>query len=171
LTLLTLVSFLPVALNKKLYSVYALPLARTLLTFSVIAFIIKISLQMGTIVPALGNAVFGFRPIIIGFLHLVFLGLVSFYIFSNFLSSGVFPAEKRISTTAIIFFAVAIIFNEAILLVDGIGLMFYITNPIYSWLLWVASIFLFTGTILILAARLNKISKNQKPPIRAMAYD
>ena len=171
LTLLTLVSFLPVALNKKLYSVYALPLARTLLTFSVIAFIIKISLQMGTIVPALGNAVFGFRPIIIGFLHLVFLGLVSFYIFSNFLSSGVFHAEKKISTTAIIFFAVAIIFNEAILLVDGIGLMFYITNPIYSWLLWVASIFLFTGTILILAARLNKISKNQKPPIRAMAYD
>jgi hypothetical protein len=170
LIFITLVSFLRFAFNKKIYGIYTFSLPRTLLILSMIAFIIKITLQMGTIVPSLGNAVFGYRPIIIGFLHLVFLGLVTFYIFSNLLSAGVFSIEKRISKTAIIFFATAIIFNEAILLVDGMGRMFYTTNPIYPWLLWIASILLFTGAILVLVARLNHISKNKKPSVSPMAF-
>ena len=79
---------------------------------------------MGTIIPALGNAVFGYRPIIIGFLHLVFLGFVSFYIFFNFLEAGVF-AKTRISTAAIWSFIAAVTLNETILLIEGVGLMFY----------------------------------------------
>lgn len=169
LALLTLAHFVPVAFNRKLYAVYSSPLSRTLLVFSVISFIIKMTLQMGTIVPRLGNAVFGYRPIIIGFLHLVFLGFVTFYVISHFWSDGVFANKKRFSKVAIVFFAAAIIFSEAILLADGIGLMFYTTNSAYVWLLWVASIFLFTGAILILAARLNKISKNKSH--QAMAFE
>ena len=110
---------------------------------------------MGTIIPALGNAVFGYRPIIIGFLHLVFLGFVSFYIFFNLLEAGVFQRAKKFSTAAIVWFAAAVILNEAILLIEGIGLMFYTTNAVYPSLLWIASIFLFTGALLILVARLK----------------
>src|SRR5689334_3082036 len=81
LIIMTLVFFPAIVFNKKLYARFISPLAKTLLACSLASFMIKMLLQMGTIIPALGNAVFGYRPIIIGFLHLVFLGFVSFYIF------------------------------------------------------------------------------------------
>ena len=110
---------------------------------------------MGTVIPALGNAVFGYRPIIIGFLHLVFLGFASFYIFSNLLEAGVFANAKKASTAGIIFFTMSVILNETILLIQGVGLMFSSTNSLYPWLLWVASIFLVVAALWILFARMK----------------
>ena len=154
LVVASLIFFSTFALNKKIYSGIS-PLARTLLIFCLLSFTIKMLLQMGTVIPALGNAVFGYRPIIIGFLHLVFLGFVSFYIFSSFLESGVFP-DAKISRAAISCFMAAVILNETILLIDGVGLMFHSTNSSYPWLLWGASIFLVVSTLWILAARSRK---------------
>ena len=158
LTIITLAFFSRIAFKKTVYSIYKSSTARTLLALSMISFTIKMLLQVGTIIPSLANAVFGYRPIIIGFLHLVFLGFVTFYILSHFIKENVFPFEKLISKTAIVFFSLAIVVNETILLVDGIGLMFSTTNPIYAWLLWIASILLFTGACLILAARAANFS-------------
>ena len=110
---------------------------------------------MGTIIPALGNAVFGYRPVIIGFLHLVFLGFVSFYVFFNLLDTGAFGRVREMSKLAISFFATAVVLNEAILLIEGVGLMFHVTNRLYPWLLWAASILLLAGASWILIARLK----------------
>jgi len=156
-----LILFSRFGLIKKLYKTHISPVARTLIVFSMVSFVIKMLLQMGTIIPTLGNAVFGYRPIIIGFLHLVFLGFVSFYIFFNLLDAGVFEKAKKFSITAIVWFSAAVVLNETILLIEGVGLMFSITNPLYPLLLWVAGIFLFTGAVLILLARL----KSNKPAI------
>ena len=112
---------------------------------------------MGTVIPALGNAVFGYRPIIIGFLHLVFLGFVSFYIFFTFLQTGAFVKAQKISTIAISFFTVSVILNESILLIEGVGLMFSSTNPIYPWLLWIAAMLLVLGALWVFVARLKSI--------------
>jgi len=155
LLVVALILFFRFAFDLNLSFFQSVPLARTLIVFSLVSFGIKMLLQVGTIVPSLHNAVFGFRPIIIGFLHLVFLGFVTFYILSQFLATGLFQAEQKFSSRAIIFFASAIILNETILLVDGIGLMFYSTNPIYPWLLWAAAILLFCGAASILTARLK----------------
>lgn len=154
LTLLTVASFLTFAGSSNLYAVYNTSLARTLLKLSMASFILKMVLQMGTIIPSLGDAVFGLRPIIIGFLHLVFLGLVSFYIISNFLENSIFPAGRQ-SNRAVAFFAFAVIVNEGILLADGLGRLFYFTHPVYAWLLWIAAIMLFIGGLLMLRARLS----------------
>jgi hypothetical protein len=161
LTIVTLFYFCRFAFKKTTYAIYGSPIARTMLILSMISFAVKMLLQVGTIIPALGNAVFGYRPIIIGFLHLVFLGFVTFYILSSFINDKFLGLERTISTTAIVFFSVAIIINETILLVDGIGLMFYTTHPIYPWLLWIASILLFAGACLILAARV--LTLNARP--------
>jgi hypothetical protein len=162
LVLLSLLFFSRFAFNKKIYTQPVSVLARNLLILSIVSFVIKMILQMGTIIPALGNAVFGYRPIIIGFLHLVFLGFVSFYILFNLLNAGMFSTEKKISTTAITFFSAAVILNETILLIQGVGLMFFITERIYPWLLWIAAILLFIGAIWMLFARL----KDQKVAMR-----
>jgi len=86
----------------------------------------------------------------------VFLGLVSFYILANFWEDKLFPEDKKISGIAVLFFSGAVILNETILLVDGIGLMLSTTHPVYPWLLWIAALLLFTGAILMLGARLLK---------------
>ena len=131
-------------------------LANGLLGLSMISFVLKMLLQTGTIFPDLGNAVFGYRPIIIGFLHLVFLGLVTFYIFSHLIEKGLFVVERNSVRLSIIFFSAAIIFNEAILLVNGIGLLLKNTNPIFGWLLWIASFLLFIGAFWIMLSRVKK---------------
>ena len=100
-------------------------------------------LQTGTVIPSLSNAVFGYRPIIIGFLHLVFLGMVSFYILAEYIEVGMIDVKKRLAKIGLVGFATAIILNETILMIQGIGLMFQSTSSIYSWLLWIISIFLF----------------------------
>ena len=140
-------------------------MVRTLIVFSLVSFAIKMLLQTGTSIPALGNAVFAYRPIIIGFLHLVFLGLVSFYFLAEFLLEGNLVLKDRRTRVAIVYFSSAIIINETILLSDGIGLMLDYGNPIYGWLLWFASILLFTGTAILLTARLKTIAHlNKKTP-------
>ncbi len=139
---------------------YPVRLARTLLVFALVSFAIKMILQTGTIIPSLGNAVFGFRPIIIGFLHLVFLGFVTFYLLANLTGEGVFPTQKKMTTIAIIYFSIAIILNETILMIDGVGLMLGTTHQIYPWLLWVASILLFTGALFILVAWIKNFNND-----------
>lgn len=137
-------------------------LARTLIIFSLVSFGIKMLLQTGTSIPSLGQAVFAYRPIIIGFLHLVFLGLVTLYCLAEFLLSGELLIESKFTRRAVIFFASAIIINETVLLIDGIGLMLNYGHPIYGWLLWIASILLFSGSIFLLAARLKSTAAMNK---------
>jgi hypothetical protein len=134
-------------------------LATFLLTLSIISFLVKMALQTGTIIPGLGNAVFGYRPIIIGFLHLVFLGFVTFYVLSVFIDDGLLNRRAALSRFAVLYFSIAVIFNELVLLVDGVGRLLKTTNPIYDRLLWMISIGLFTGAIFLLAARIRSINR------------
>ena len=131
------------------------PVARSLFILAMISFTVKMLLQTGTIIPWLGNAVYGFRPIIIGFLHLVFLGFVTLFILSHLVQYGFYSMRTRLAQGAIILFTGAVIFNELVLLVDGIGLLFYTTHKIYGWLLWAASILLFFSALMIAVSHLR----------------
>lgn len=59
---------------------------KILLSLSAIAFTIKLLLQSGSIHPALSQLSYGFRPIIIGYLHLVLLGVTSIFILGYIIS-------------------------------------------------------------------------------------
>lgn len=131
------------------------PLAKAFWLFSMISFMIKMFLQMGIIIPDLGNAVYGYRPIIIGFLHLIFLGLVSFFILSMYMEKGMFVLTDPFARGAMKLFAAAVFLNEGVLMVQGVGLMLGFNNMIYGWLLWVAAILLFAGAAMIFAARIK----------------
>lgn len=127
-----------------------------LLAFSMAAFAIKTVLQTGTIIPSLGKAVFSYRPIIIGYLHLVFLVMLTFYVLHNLIESGYFNMRAGFARFAMLFFSLAIILHETILLVNGIGLMLKTTNPVYGWLLWIVSILMFIGAFLLVMTRGSK---------------
>jgi hypothetical protein len=128
---------------------------RFLVFVSMSAFLLKLFLQCFTIFPGIGNAIFGNRPIIMGFLHLVFLGFVSLFILAFFAKTNLLDSAKASTKIALIAFAASVIFNEAILIAQGLATMFMPGSTLFPWLLWVAGICLFMATILIAIARIQ----------------
>jgi len=124
-------------------------LAMLLVVLALASFLLKSLLQAGTYIPALGHAVFGLRPIIIGFLHLVFLGLVSFYILAEYVDAGLFRKDQEWLVRAFIF---AVVGQEFVLLIQGGGLLFGKATGIFNYVLWVFSIFLFVSSLSIAIA-------------------
>jgi hypothetical protein len=122
-------------------------------------------LHVGTIFPGLGNAVYGDRPVIIGFLHLVFLGFVSFYILAILIESGYFTKKGKLIQFPFFVFAFGIISNEMILMLQGLGILFSTNFDVYKWLLWLTSIILFTGALLIVCLRLNVLNSGRNPEV------
>lgn len=118
---------------------------RVLLILSAIAFSIKLFLQTGSVHPGLSQLSYGFRPIIIGYLHLVLLAVTSVFIIGYIVSFELIPITKRLITGIFIFVA-GIIVNELLLMVQGVASFTYTSIPHINLMLLVASLILFVGT-------------------------
>jgi hypothetical protein len=136
-------------------------MADALLLFALVSFFIKMVLQTGTIFPDLGNAVFGFRPVIIGYLHLIFLGMLSFYLLSLYVEDGFLPESKAFVRFSLVYFSAMIILHELILLVNGVQLLRGKPHPVYGWLVWYAALGLLTGGILLALSRSKRFRVHQ----------
>jgi hypothetical protein len=132
-------------------------MAKTFWYFSVFSFGLKMLLNVGTIFPALGNAVYGDRPVIIGFLHLVFLGFLTFYLLAILINQQYFHRNMRLMTIPFYIFSSGIIANELLLMIQGLGILFKTNNTIFQWLLWGASSLLLAGALLIYLSRISVI--------------
>lgn len=119
-------------------------------------------LQSFAIFSSIGNAVFGNRPMIIGFLHLVFLGFVSLIILTFYNLKGYLSATNKFTKWSLILFSVGVIFNEGLLFVQGQGAMLAMSTSIMPWLLWGTSILMLTGTFMIMVARIKYGYTSQK---------
>lgn len=162
--LAALLFFLRSVFSVPLAKLYMPRLANNLALFAAICFVLKILLNAGTIIPALGDAIYGDRPIIIGFLHLVFLGLLSFYLLATFTDQGTFTLRERLMKWPLIIFSTGIFLNEILLFLQGLIILLNYNSSIFKWLLWGAAIILFLGSIMLLAARL-RVSTQKKDTI------
>lgn len=153
--LLSVWFFYKIVIRLKLSELYETKFAGILVTFAAISFVMKMVLNAGTIIPALGDAVYGDRPVIIGFLHLVFLGLLSFYLLAIFTNQAMFTMKGRLLKQPLILFAVGIFLNEILLFVQGLIILLNFNSAIFKWLLWGAAIVLFMGSIMMFIARLR----------------
>ena len=122
--------------------------SRRLLGLSAIALSIKLLLQLGSTVPSLSDLAFGFRPIVIGYLHLVLLGVISLFIL-GYMTGRKFLFINKITMTGIGIFVGGIIINEVMLMIQGISGLDYITVPYINELLLAAAVILFTGMLII----------------------
>jgi hypothetical protein len=113
-----------------------------------LAFSIKLLLQSLSVIPALSKLAFGFRPIVIGYLHLVLLGVITLFILGYCVGLNLIPVNKKVRTGLVVFIT-GIFFNEAILMVEGIGDLRYIAVPTINLLLLGAALLLFTGMVII----------------------
>lgn len=122
--------------------------ARIILTLSFLALTIKFLLQSGSVIPSLSTLAFGFRPIVIGYLHLVLLGFTTLFLLGSMLEDQLIP-ESRTMAIGLAILAFGIILNEAFLMLQGITGLYYQAIPdINEWLLTL-SILIFSGLLII----------------------
>ena len=126
-----------------------------LFLFVGIAFSIKLLLQLGSTIPALSDLAFGFRPIVIAYLHLVLLAVISVFILS-FLFTFKLIVVNKLTTIAFSVFVIGIFLNELVLGVQGVAAFSYIVVKYVNETLFGISLLLFSGTILMVLSQRKK---------------
>ncbi len=129
-----------------------------LLVLSAIALSIKLLLQLGSTHPELSKLAFGFRPIVIGYLHLVLLGVISLFILGYCFINSLLSVTKT-SKAGLYIFLAGIVLNEVLLMVQGMAAIRYMPVPYVNELLLLAAVTLATGAAALLAG--NSFSGKQ----------
>jgi hypothetical protein len=132
--------------------------SKYILACSAIALSAKLLLQLGSTIPSLSDLAFGFRPIVIGYLHLVLLGVITLFLLGSMFSEDYFYLNKR-SVTGIFIFASGVIINEMLLMIQGVAAITYTAVPYINEMLLGTAIVLFTGALLMSFTNKNIIKK------------
>jgi hypothetical protein len=132
--------------------------SKRLFVFSAVAISLKLVLQLVSTIPALSQLVFGFRPIVIGYLHLVLLGVITIFILS-YITAFELTAISSSLKTGITIFVAGIILNEILLTLQGITDLAYIGLPFINEMLLIAAVVLFTGLLKMNLALNRKITR------------
>ena len=137
--------FLIIIIKTKREFLYNFPFfLRYILLFVAFALSIKFMLQLGSTIPAISQLAFGFRPIVIAYLHLVLLAIISlfllFYIYANHLIH--FNRQIKIG---VITFSIGVLLNEIILAIQGVASFSYTPIPYVNEMLFGAAIVLVIG--------------------------
>lgn len=131
---------------------------KILFMLSALAFTIKLILQTGSIHPELSHISYGFRPIIIGYLHLVLLGVTSIFILGYIVSFELISINKQL-ITGIFIFVSGVVINELLLLVQGVAAFSYTSIPYINEMLLGAAVILLAGVSVTLVSRFRIYEK------------
>lgn len=106
------------------------------------ALTIKLILQVGSVYPPLSTLAFGIRPIVIGYLHLILLGIISLSILALF-----FKQLNATRKTFLWIFTGGVIINELMLLVQGGMALGYLVIPKIKYALLIPACLLLVGAL------------------------
>ena len=121
-----------------------------LFSFSILCFVIKVLLQVMTLIPEFSEVVYTHRNFVIGFIHLLMLGVISGFLLSFIVKSNIISYSKSLYI-GVYSFLIGFVLTELLLLVQGYK--FYYGNGIvnnYYLLLFIFSVFLPLGIFLLL---------------------
>ena len=104
------------------------PFQRRVLLFVAFAFSVKILLQLGSTIPAVSQLAFGFRNIVIAYLHLVLLMCISIFLVNQIFATQLFKITKPL-LACFIALIIGIFLNELVLGVMGVFSIFYVYVP------------------------------------------
>ncbi len=125
-------------------------LERNMLLIAGFAFFVKIVLQLGSTIPAINQFAFGFRNIVIAYLHLVLLMFISIFMVLQLLQQKIFAANNHFyfATKLLI---LGIVLNEVFLGIMGIFSIKYVVIPYSNFGLLLVSILIFTSLGIMVA--------------------
>ncbi|AUP79005.1 hypothetical protein [Flavivirga eckloniae] len=125
-------------------------LVNVILGFSMFCFVLKTVLNVLTLFPEFSTVVYEHRNFIIGFIHLVMLGVISGFLFAFILQNQLVTFNKTLNI-GIFFFVIGFVFTELLLGIQGC--MFYFGKgllPYYHLLLFLFSLLLPFGICFLL---------------------
>ncbi|MDO6430574.1 hypothetical protein Q4E93_08250 [Flavitalea sp. BT771] len=128
---------------------------------SLFAFAIKLILQALSALPVLGHLAFGFRPVIIGYIHLVVLGFISFFMMGFLVTEKLYHVLSGAWKAGIVIFIAGVFANELLLLAQGLSAIVGGHVPFVPVLLLIAAVTMFAGLNLLLISQLRVKKKHQ----------
>lgn len=154
--------FLSILIKLKLNFLEKYPLfLRYILFFVSIALSLKFLLQLGSTIPVLSQLAFGFRPIVIAYLHLVLLAIISLFLLFYIYANELITFNKQIKKGLIIF-TIGVLLNEIILAIQGIASFSYTLIPLVNEMLFGAAIILVSGIGITAFYSLKKVKNTPK---------
>jgi hypothetical protein len=146
-----------VMLYRNMKTVYStLPvLVKWMYSLAIAAFVLKTVLQCFSAHPQIGQLAFAYRSIIIGYLHLIFLVFVSIYMLGILAEAGILPLQRAITRWGLIVFSASVVVNEILLGVQGVMSIFYIFHNSVNMLLFLNTIIILAGAIMLFLASLK----------------
>ncbi len=152
---LGLLAWLLWPVRKQIYSLFS-GWGQVLFILAALIFILKTLMQFSTAFPYMADLAYNIRHFIIGYLHLVLIGFVSFFVLAFFTQLGWVSFKQSISRWGMGLFILAFIGSETILF--GQGLFYWLglgIIPNYNELLFGVSILLPVGILLFFIAQLT----------------
>lgn len=131
------------------------PTVRVLMIFAAVAGTVKFLLQAGSLHPELAKLAFGFRPIVIGYLHLVLLGLLTIFIIA-FLKQQNLIHAGGLRKKGLVILVAGIVLQEILLMAQGILSISYIGIPFINEALFFAALVMLTGIAILNAGMSRK---------------
>jgi hypothetical protein len=128
-----------------------------IISLSAIALTIKLLLQLGSTIPSLSNLAFGFRPIVIGYLHLILLGVITLFLL-GYMTIEKCIVIKKGTLAGIKIFVAGVIINELLLMIQGVAAMNYMPIQFINELLLGAALFILTGIAILFFSQLKQQS-------------
>ncbi|WP_102349064.1 hypothetical protein [Bacillus sp. Marseille-P3661] len=118
------------------------------LRITLILLLIKSTMELGLISPALANLIYDTRSIVIGYLHLTLLGFVSIFILTLYQLAGIIKNDAMALNGFIVFF-IGFLLNEIFLFIQGFTQWLNLFRiPFYTQALLLASCFLLIGVMI-----------------------
>jgi hypothetical protein len=152
--------FIPILLKtrKNVLENYS-PLLKYILLFVSFALSIKLLLQLGSTVPIVSQLAFGFRPIVIAYLHLILLGIITLFLLFYIYANHLILISKNIKY-GVFLFTVGVLLNEIVLAVQGIAAFSYTIIPYVNEILFGVAILLVVGIGITARYSIKKVKNN-----------
>ena len=120
------------------------PMHRFVLLYAGFAFAVKIALQLGSTIPALNQFAFGFRNVVIAYLHLVLLMCIATFLVNQILATHYFTITNKL-LMGFKLLLLGIFLNELVLGLMGVFSIKYISIPFANEMLLGISVLMFAS--------------------------
>jgi hypothetical protein len=138
-----------------------------MLSLVFLALSIKLLLQFSSTWKPLGNLAYGFRPVVIGYLHLVLLGIITLFLLTYLYMNGS-VSNRNFYRYGAGFFTAAVVLNEITLFIQGTSAILLTIIPYIQEILFGCAVLLFAGATGIWLSFIIQ-SKNQVYAVSATA--
>ncbi|MDE3214649.1 MAG: hypothetical protein KGM98_15575 [Bacteroidota bacterium] len=121
-----------------------------LFSLAAVALSIKLLLQLCSVIPPLSKLAFGFRPVVIGYLHLMFLGVITLFLL-GYSRLNRFITTSSLGNAGVVVFVIGVLLNELFLMIQGLSYMNYTNLPYGNASLFGVGALLFLGMVLLVS--------------------